>query len=586
MHISRTDRFSKLLSLVSPIAAVLALAALPACTGPAGTDGANGAPGAPGDPGDPGAPGAPGADGASVGVDPDAAPLEKAIQGIGGIDGRTVLAGLNTLHVRSEGMRWLYGESFRPDDPAVQVSTFTADAVMDVPNQGLRIDYDRHIEILGMMVDTSTSEILSGNLGAVDGIESIFGFPTGAMVSARWASTRKQQMILHPHFLLQMAAADDSLVIDDTGRGYLDGSIHHLVVLSAPLLPGAAPLSPITLWVNMTTGWISKLSFTESEYLHRDTEVEVLYYGWDNAPVDGLRFPSEAYIAVDGQILHQERREVIEPNANIASIAFDIPIGLNPAPTYDADDAMRGEANHSHHQMFASAGLILDGQQLYVDPVELAPGVWYLTGGSHHSLLVEQQNSLVLVDAPLEEGRQEAILGWITSQFPTKPISHVVVTHHHSDHQGGIRTIAATGAAAVVSEVSEDFFRHVFQNRSSVYPDALEASGVQVPIVTVEEGGMMTLQDALRPVKLHHISTVHAADMLIVHVPGAEVVFEADLFNNATPVQIPPPFMQNAVDLVAGIQMAGINTPPAGLRIAGGHGAGTNSLADLQAALP
>lgn len=580
MRTIRSLRHRSLLALLPQLAAALMLAALPACSGdkgdagpagPAGTDGRDGTNGEQGPRGPNGADGQPGAPGESYTVDQALPPIEKAFVGVGGVD---ALEGLTSLGIESSGARWIFGEGYRPEDPAVKVSTFMLELTMDVAGDNLRLDYDRHLELLGTTADRSFSEILAGNLGVVDGTEHLFGYPGGAMASDRWASVRKQQRVLNPQLILREVAADPSLVLDDTGVALLDGSVHHLVVVDDAV-------SPITLWVNRATGWVNKLTYTEAEYLAGDVDVEVLYYGWESTTAGGLRFPSDVYIAVDGNIVHQEARAHVHANEAIADGTFDFPAGSDPM--YDAEDAHRGEANHQFHQVFAGMGIPLDGQQLYVMPVELGDGVWHLAGGSHNSLLVEQQSSLVLVDAPLEAGRQEAILAWASATFPGKPISHVLVTHHHTDHVGGIRTIAATGATAVVSEISAKYFQRVFENRATVFPDALEMSPVSVPILEVPEDGTVLLDDPLRPVRAYHIATEHAADMLIIHVPSAEVVFEADLLNTAAPLTIPPNFVPNGMALVAGINAAGIASPT--LKIAAGHGAGTNTLAEAQAAL-
>jgi hypothetical protein len=96
---------------------------------------------------------------------------------------------------------------------------------------------------------------------------------------------------------------------------------------------------------------------------------------------------------------------------------------------------------------------------------------------------------------------------------------------------------------------------------------------------------MITIDDPTVPVHAYHIDNPHAVDMLIIHVPGPEgVVFQADMVNNGTPLQIPAPFAPNAQALADAINALGLASPA--LRIAGGHGVGTNTLTELEAALP
>jgi glyoxylase-like metal-dependent hydrolase (beta-lactamase superfamily II) len=78
---------------------------------------------------------------------------------------------------------------------------------------------------------------------------------------------------------------------------------------------------------------------------------------------------------------------------------------------------------------------------------KLAGGVYYLKGGSHHSVAVEQADHVVVVEAPLDDSRSSAVIAKVRETIPNKPIRYVVHSHHHFDHFGGLTVIAAEGAA-------------------------------------------------------------------------------------------------------------------------------------------
>lgn len=565
------------LSLWTALLGVLCLATIaPACVGdvgpagPSGVKGADGAPGAPGNDGTNGANGTHGNDGApgkDATVDPALSPVEKALLAAGG---KAALLGLKTISFDAAGGQWLTDESFSAADPSVQSGTFSMTLSYDVAADKLRLDYKRDIEFAIFKGHTEYSEIMPGQVGYVLGSDSLFGAPGGNMTSDRWASGRKQQRLLNPQLLLREIASDPSLA-SDGGAAVLDGSLHHLVVVKDAV-------HPITLFVNAATGTIDKLVTLESDYLHRDVTIEVFYEGWAPA-AGGLSFPEEVYLARDGDMIRSEARSAVKVDSALDASLFDLPAGASP--THDDALAQWGEESPQSDQMFSGAGLAHDGQQLFVSANAIAPGVYHLTGGSHHTLAVEQANGIVLVDAPLYELRSLAILDWVKATFPSKPVTHVIATHFHQDHTGGMRTFVAKGAIAVVGAASKPFYERLFAAPSTVVPDALALAPTKAVIQTIPAGGSFTIPDALRPVTAYAITSSHAEDMLMAYAPSQQVAYVTDIYNPSSPPFVPPPFLTYGLELHAAI--VGLGLPVA--KIAGGHGGAPNTFAEFKAAL-
>jgi glyoxylase-like metal-dependent hydrolase (beta-lactamase superfamily II) len=527
-------RLGHLLSLVL-------VTTLASCEGPAGDPGPAGPQGPPGE----------------TPVDPDLAPLDKAILAAGGEE---ALAALGSLRVESHGTRRIALEGHHPDDPAAEASTFDVTLSWDLAGDRLRLDYRRVHPVWGG-AETTFSEVVVGDVGWLDGVESVFGQPGGAMLSDRWAATRKQARLLWPHRLLADLAADPSAA-SDGGVALLDGEIHQLVVV-------ADTVHPITLWVNAKTGRLDKLATLESDPLLGDIALEAFYLDWQPA-AGGLRIPSRVVLAAGGQLLHEETRDSIEVGP---ALEIEIPDGA--APTYVAADAARGERRHQWHEAFAAFGVPLDGQQTQVVASEIATGVWHLTGGSHHSLVIEQSDGLVVVEAPLYEARAQAILDWTDATFPGKTVTHVILTHHHRDHVGAIRTFIARGATVVVGEASAAFFAEVARARRTIEPDELSAAPAEAEIVAVAAGGSITVADGARPVVAVAADSVHAADMVFVHLPGQRILFESDLYSPGFPAI---PFFAAEVERNVDARGLGVDT------LVGGHGFGTSSYAEFLAA--
>jgi glyoxylase-like metal-dependent hydrolase (beta-lactamase superfamily II) len=69
---------------------------------------------------------------------------------------------------------------------------------------------------------------------------------------------------------------------------------------------------------------------------------------------------------------------------------------------------------------------------------QAADGVWYVTGGSHHSVVVEMKDHLVVIEGPQNDARATAVIAEVKKAVPNKPIKYVVNSHHHFDHAGGL----------------------------------------------------------------------------------------------------------------------------------------------------
>ena len=441
-------------------------------------------------------------------------PLEKALTGIGGEEALDELIGLT---IETGGLRWVHDESFVPDSAPNLIGPFEVQINYDLVNDALRLDYT--MQSIGN--ERQASEIIAGELGYLDGQSANFGPPgVSNMSSDRWASIRKHQRLLNPHLILRDIMADPDLV-SEGGEVLLDGSVHHLLVVEDEV-------APLTLYVNAGSGRIVKLTTLENDALRRDVPVEVFYYSWQPVGED-LFFPAELYVAHDGDIVHKEIRTSIELNPELDSELFEFPNEADPV--YDEDLAARGESHHQYLQTFAAFGFPRDGVQPNVNAEEVAPGVYHLTGGSHHSLAIEQADGIVIAEAPQDEVRSRAVIEWATETFPDKPISHVVSSHHHVDHSAGLRSYVAEGVTAVMHETAEPFFAEIFLANSTLVPDPLAENPVATTIETLSTEEPFVLADDSNSVEVYAIENPHAEDMVITFVAEAGIVFVSDLYS-------------------------------------------------------
>jgi glyoxylase-like metal-dependent hydrolase (beta-lactamase superfamily II) len=524
--------------------------------------GCEGEKGPQGDPGAPGAQGPKGDPGTSTTVDPALSTVDKAFAGIGG---KAAIQALQSFELTTSGQRYAAGEGFRPEAAPLLGSTFDGTVVSyDVAGDKLAIHHKRNLTLFFPLAQ-DYKEIINGNQGVLDGTESLFGFPGGPLTSDRTAAIRRQQRFLNPHLILKDIAANPGLATDG-GAALLDGGLYNLLVVNDAV-------HPITLYVNAKTGKIAKLVTLGNEPLHRDIPVEVFYEGWEPTQ-SGLLFPKNVYVGADGHLVASETRKTVAVNGTLAASRFQFPAGVNPYP-YNAEDAARGAANHMFHDIFASFGIPLDGLDTTTNATELAPGVHYIRGWSHNTIVVEQTNGIVVLEAPLYPERGDALISWIKTQFPNKPITHVLATHHHSDHVAGLRSFVAEGTKVVVHESVASFYQELFRAPSTVRPDALAKKPTAATLVTVPIGSPLRIEDTAHPVVAYHLPNGHAADMLLFYLPNEKIAFSSDLFNPGQGgIGNGPKELYTAIKTTYDLDVT---------TVTGGHG-NTSTLAELQQA--
>ncbi len=85
-------------------------------------------------------------------------------------------------------------------------------------------------------------------------------------------------------------------------------------------------------------------------------------------------------------------------------------------------------------------------------------GIWHIGGGSHHSVLIEMKDYLIVVEAPQGDPRSMAVIAEAKKLVPNKPIKYLVNTHHHFDHSSGLRAYAAEGITIVTHELNRPYY--------------------------------------------------------------------------------------------------------------------------------
>ena len=162
---------------------------------------------------------------------------------------------------------------------------------------------------------------------------------------------------------------------------------------------------------------------------------------------------------------------------------------------------------------------------------EVTSGVWYLAGQSHHSVLVELAEYLVLIEAPQHDARTLAVIDTARELRPDKPLRYVINTHHHFDHSGGIRAAVSEGVIVITHELNRPFIEDIVARQHTITQDALARNPQPLVIETVPGSDRYVLDDGERSLEIYPIlDDLHSDSFLMVYLPGDRLLVEADAF--------------------------------------------------------
>lgn len=161
---------------------------------------------------------------------------------------------------------------------------------------------------------------------------------------------------------------------------------------------------------------------------------------------------------------------------------------------------------------------------------EVAPGVWFLAGQSHHSAVVAFKDRLVMIEAPQSEARSLAAIAKARELRPGTPLTHLVMSHHHFDHSTGLRAAIAEGLTIVTHEGNDAFVKAMAARPFTRMPDALATA--PKPVMVEGVAASRTITDGARTLELHHVAgNPHSDTMLMAYLPRERLLIQVDAFS-------------------------------------------------------
>jgi len=381
--------------------------------------------------------------------------------------------------------------------------------------------------------------------------------PSHSMSGLRLATTQRELRRASPSLLLEMRRNADK--VSASPEVAIGGVTYPAVTYKAGNYDFIVMFDP-------KTGLPARVRTLDYDNVWGDVNYDLVLSDWRT--MGGVRIAASQKYELNGRVVQDVKITDVSTNARIAAGTFEPPAAVKAGAAKPA----AGGVPYQWVMRRQFIGTYMDSDSVSFDTratsglqlVELAPGVQHQAGGTHHSLIVEMRDYLIVFDAPVTDWQSNWTIAAALQKYPGKPIRYLVLTHHHMDHSGGLRAYIAQGATLVVGQGAGEHFRKVLSAPFTRNPDLASRNlgGARV----IEVADKHVFNDGKREVSAHLIENPHSSAYLIGYVADARIGYVTDIWSPQP--KLPGKITSPLAALVTAMKKAGI----APERFAAGHG--------------